>query len=64
MTKKYNEKKLLEEGVLEFQSDLYRLDNKKSQAWLNIPFPAVKKAKWEKETMLDVTIKKSKEDKE
>lgn len=64
MAKKYNEKKLQEEGVLEFKTDFYRLNDERSQAWINVPYPAVKKANWEKDTLLDVSIKKSEEEKE
>lgn len=61
MSKKYDKKKLNDENVLEFQTDLYRLDEKKSQAWLSLPFPAVRKMKLKKDSLLDVNIKESEE---
>jgi hypothetical protein len=58
MSKKYDKEKLENEGILEFESEIYRLDEKKSQAWLSLPFPALRKANWKKDDTYKITIER------
>lgn len=57
MAKDYNKQKLEDEGTLEFEDSLYVLNEKKSQATINLPFKAIREKNWTKETRFKITIK-------
>ena len=57
MVKIYN-KDRLEENVLEFESKIHVLDDKSSISTISLPYPAVKKLNWDKDTELEVIVRK------
>jgi len=59
MVKEYNKELLESKGILEFESKLYTLNEKKSCATIMPPFPALKLMKIkDKNTEMIITIRK------
>lgn len=60
MTIKVNEEKL-KNGLLEFETKFTIINQKKSFAFVSIPFKSIKVLSWNKETKLKIIIEELKE---
>jgi hypothetical protein len=62
MVKEYNKNQMENNNIIEFITTFTTINEKKSFAFISIPFQAVKKAKFNKQTKLKITLEEIKED--